>query len=579
MEIVSPSGRTYLWDKPTPPTEADMAELQKFDAAQGPAPVPAAPTQAPAPKSAALPPNVDANGRWTGPRDPRTGMPDLRDLSQFGPALGKMADMGMESGGPALGQAAGVPLAPATFGLSIPILGFLGGMGGNAGAQLRRGGPFKFGQMIGAGVAGAIPGSPLAGAPARAVLREGGKLAAGNLIAKTVETGVDEQRMPTMTEGMGSLGGAALGAGASRFIAAVPQLAKPSAEEALMANRNKAFYALRGEGVVLPPSEMGRGSDTLSSIAGKAATGQQASQMNQQAWNRLAREEVGMAGALPITVKSEPGKISDLDRIRQSAYEPYETIKEISQNAQIKLAELKKKSFTAMGGHELAVQKADPTVKAAMDPLITQAAADVDALKVARFKAQSYYDSFKAGNPKAYEAWQAAKGRVDELTDNIAAAAQSIGDEDLVKRLNSSRTLIAKTYALQKATNPSTGLVDPASLGAQLLDGEPLTGNLKKIADFQLAFHRAAVDAGRVPAPGVNNLSAQISTAIASQGNPSGLASAFINAMGPKPARSFLLSNAYQNSMTQPRYTPTAEEITAMLARFGSQNAGRQVGR
>lgn len=35
MEIVSPSGRTYQWDKSTPPTKADIDELQKFDAAQG----------------------------------------------------------------------------------------------------------------------------------------------------------------------------------------------------------------------------------------------------------------------------------------------------------------------------------------------------------------------------------------------------------------------------------------------------------------------------------------------------------------------------------------------------------------
>lgn len=35
MEIVSPSGRVYKWDSPTPPTAEDIAALQAYDAAQG----------------------------------------------------------------------------------------------------------------------------------------------------------------------------------------------------------------------------------------------------------------------------------------------------------------------------------------------------------------------------------------------------------------------------------------------------------------------------------------------------------------------------------------------------------------
>jgi hypothetical protein len=342
-----------------------------------------------------------------------------------------------------------------------------------------------------------------------------------------------------------------------------------SPQEALNKQRTASFRALRGEGVVLPPSDMvERGSDMMGSIGGKAAMQQQASLKNAPTWNRLAREEIGLKGALPITDKT-------LDAVRSTAYEPYDTIQRISREAKTKLEKLKKDNLTAPGGHELAVQEA--AAASAMNPLMIQAAADVDALKLARFKSSKAYDAFKAGNPAAYETWQAAKAEADRLNENIFAAAESIGDKNLVKRLNEARTLIAKSYSIQRAINPGSGLVDPSEFGRQLRDREPLSGNLKKIGDFQLSYYKDAVEAGRVPAPGVNNLQAQIGMAMASQEGGSGKLMGAINSTIGKPVRAALLSETMQDRYAKPLTVAGPENILDTFARVGGAAGGRNI--
>ena len=80
------------------------------------------------------------------------------------PSIGRMAvDMGTEVGGAIAGQALGAPLAPVTFGLSIPVGGAIGGGIANTlvqRGQIERGEreDFSFGELTAATLLSAIPG-------------------------------------------------------------------------------------------------------------------------------------------------------------------------------------------------------------------------------------------------------------------------------------------------------------------------------------------------------------------------------------------------------------------------------------
>lgn len=554
--VQSPAGQAVTIEGDSPPTEKELDDIfAKVAPADTPAPV--ASGEDPDP----MHPIMGASG----------GLLAGQRMGKGVPVPSVLKDTALEAGGPALGQTIGAfggPLAPVT----VPLGGAIGGVAGDYAAQRRRisageQDKLKFGELAASGFAGMIPGGSLAKATTGAVVRQGLKGAAVNLASKAIETGIDEQRLPTASEAMLATVSGGVGGAVQAKFGPVGEL---SAEDQLYSARNAALKALRGEGVKVPPHELGKGSDMISSVSGKAALQQAAAKDNQFAWNRLAREEFGQSGALPVLPEQYA-------QIRKDSYEPYEKLKSISEKASLDLEDLKKRSLTASGAHALAVQESDPAFRALMDPLVTQAAGDVDALKVARFKAQSAYDSFKAGNPAAYDAWQSARAQAETLNDRLIDAAKSVGDPDLVKRLDASRTTIAKSYAAESATDKTTGLVDPVRLAAQFNDGVPLTGNLKKMADFANAFKREAVMATSVPSPGVNNLNMQLVGNSMAQGSATGVAAGILQGTLGKVTRPAQLSAWNQSRLLNPNLItrPSAKQFAATLARYGAMSAGR----
>ncbi len=511
--------------------------------------------------------NADLRKRWA-----EGGIVErLKLISEHGPSvaakeakrLGNSAtNLAIEGGAPAVGQALGGmtgPLAP----VAVPLLGAAFGAGGNAIAQARGDEPFSMGQVAGAAVSGAIPGASLAGAEGRQVLREGAKYAASNLGSKVLETEIDRGELPTIGEAATSVATGAVGAKLSADLAKVP-LRKLTQEKQMMAMRDDTFKSLRKEGVVIPPHEIGEGSDVLSSIGGKAALSQQASRKNAPAWQKLAREEIGLS--------KEPLPISrqDLTDLRSEYAKPYQELQTIHEEAKTQL-EQRLAELAKMPDPKEALIAADaPAMKESLSILSKWADADVNALKEARFSAQKAYDAFKAGNPAAYDQWQAAKATATKLEQNIEDAAASLHDDTLLSRLKESRKKIAQTYSVEEALNPATGLVDPAMFGRQLDAKEPLSGNLKKIAEFQLAFHRNAVEATRAPYPNVGNVGAMAATSQISRGNVPGAIGGIVSATAGRPARAFLLSDYIQDELANPS---VRQNFSSALARYASQYA------
>lgn len=443
--------------------------------------------------------------------------------------------------------------------------GAVGAMAGEALAESREGEGIKPGRLVSAGISGLVTGKSLAGAGAAKVAGEAAKYAGVGAAGQTAETVIDEGRLPTAGEVAVSAGASALGAPAARVLSkATPATGRDAIYDVEM----ETLRDLRKEGVVIPPHEIGAGSDFVSSIGGKAALQQEAAKRNQFVWQKLAREEIG------LSKESLPIRKSELESIRRDSGAPYREIqtiqREAKQHLQSRLAEIAKEADP----HAAMIKMEEPAMKESLSILNILASADVDALKKARFDAQRARSAFQAGDPNAYQTWQNAKAQAEALEDAIERAAGSLRDTTLLPRLKDARQKIAKTYAVEDALNPGNGFVDPLSFGRQLVNGEPLSGNLEKIAKFQLAFRREAVEAGRVPAPGVGNLGSMMTTGMASQGDAPGVIGAVVNATAGRAARPILLSDLVQDSMLTPK---ERQNLSASLARYLAEESAQEL--
>jgi len=180
MQITSPSGRVYQWNKPTEPTKEDWDALQQYDASLS------------------------------------NAKPEQSSLGQTA------ADIGIETGLGIGGQIAGAALAPLTGAASIPVLGGLGAGAGNVlvqRGQIQRGErpDFSFGELASAIGLGAIPGGKAAKAGGSVLKTMGMRAAQGAGMAgagEIAKVAIDEGRLPTAEEFSKALAGGAVVGGA-----------------------------------------------------------------------------------------------------------------------------------------------------------------------------------------------------------------------------------------------------------------------------------------------------------------------------------------------------------------------------
>lgn len=499
-------------------------------------------------------------------------------------AVGVLADIALEGGGGALGQAAGTPLAPATFGASIPLLGGAGAALGNYLAQKRaiasgEQDSVEKGRILSAALTGAIPGgSALRGLKplAKVALAQG----AAGAAAKTLQTEVDEGRLPTGKEmALATLLPATGGVLAHEAQFLNPRVALAAkAAEAGKSVKAKTLDAAIDAGLVIPPSHGGGGAvgKQLEGIAGKAALDQQVSLKNQAAVNRLVKAELGVPKDQDVTM-------SVLRGIRKEEGAPYAEVEKLASEAQKRVKEIEKR-FSAADPHELAIQKADPATRAELAPLEVRAGANLEALKEARFARDTHFDNYRSsGNPEELSKAIEARKLAESLDDQLEASVTAAGKPELAKRLRAARTRIAKSYSAEEALNLGDANFDASVFGKQLDRGAPLSGNLKLIAEFQQAFPASVREGAKIPTPGVSKLNLPFGLAAAggtygaTQNVPLALASVLAPAAASSGSRALLLSKPYQELFS--RLPENAAKMTpdqlALAIRQLSQSAGK----
>ena len=146
-----------------------------------------------------------------------------------------------------------------------------------------------------------------------------------------------------------------------------------------------------------------------------------------------------------------------------------------------------------------------------------------------------------------------------------------IGQPELLQQFREGRQLIAKTYSVEKALNPTTGTIDARKLAAQAAKGKPLSGGLKEAADFAGRFPKAAQTVeqmGSLPQTSPLDWAAAggISAATA---NPLLLASA----LARPAARGLTLSPLVQNRLVQPAANPLTSLVSQRAVQLGYRAA------
>lgn len=401
----------------------------------------------------------------------------------------------------------------------------------------------------GAGLAGNVAGNiamlaPLAVAPGGATVAGAG--AAGLVAGGLQPTENPQQRLTNMAVGGG------LGAGTQALAGPVAQRlgeaaagrqSAMQAKQAQNAVRDKTLADAQAAGFKVAPTTV---NDTalnraLEKIGGKTAIKQEAQIANQDLVAALSRKEAGLSPTTPLSRET-------LENARNVMAEPYRQIEALPPQA-----------------------LTSPPFRSASDTLkdLRQSRADSN-------RWYQFYD--RSANPSALSKAQRLGNKAEMYENSLEAVATQSGKPDLVDALRDARQRMAKNFDVERALNVGSGIPEIRAYGSALDRNKPLSGDLAMMGRFAEAFQDFAPPSRVMSAPGVSALEPYASAGMgmagsAATGHPAGLLAAGIPLLRG-PARSLVLSDAFQKSMAKPDYSVGA--MTRGAAALGDPETRRR---
>lgn len=326
-----------------------------------------------------------------------------------------------------------------------------------------------------------------------------------------------------------------------------------------------ALQKAQQEGYVVPPSTVNPSplNKTLESIGGKVAMEQDASLKNQGVTDALMKRGLGLDETTQMSEGVLPG-------LRTQAAAPYKALRSVgmmrADGDYGKALDAISSQYTgaAKDFPDLARNDILDAVEAVRKPAF-EADSAMDAIAILRDKASTAYSQGDKALGKAYrEISSAMEGAIER-----SLARRGKDSAQLLKEFRAARQLIAKSYTAEGALNASTGSFNAGKLATQLAKGKPLSGEMKKVAEFATAFPKAAklvLDSGSV-----RNTDVILGggTALMSK-EPSFLLYPFAR----QAIRAGLLSNTGQRLLTSPGMQPMPQ--TAMGLLYGANGLASQ---
>ena len=252
-------------------------------------------------------------------------------------------------------------------------------------------------------------------------------------------------------------------------------------------------------GLVAPPQTTNPSAlhGTIETVAGKIATQQAASVKNQPIADAVAARELGLNPDTPLT---ETG----IKQVIKQAGKAYQALRGVGQ---IMTDEPYLNTLSDVAAQASGPAASFPGSKAS--PLI----AEVDSMLQPSFDASHAVDkiaelrdsssmAYRAGDTRLGAGYRQLSNALEDQIDRGISKNPSVSP-DLVSNFRSSRVLAAKAHSVLDALNPATGNVSIQSLAKS---GDPLSGDLKTLADFGNAVPRATQDVAKIGSHGVSHL-------------------------------------------------------------------------
>jgi hypothetical protein len=240
-------------------------------------------------------------------------------------------------------------------------------------------------------------------------------------------------------------------------------------------------------GYVIPPAtgNPSAAAKTAEGVAGKLSLAQQASASNMANTNRLAARALGLAEDAPLTLGA-------VQAVRREAGKAYESVRGVGVIA------TGPKWTAALNRAQASAQGANRSFPglASKDPL----AARIDSLRKPFVDSSDAVDTIKvlrefadeAAGQRSFKVARTYRELAGELENSIERHLVANRQNGLIDAFRNARQMIAKTYSVEKAMNKGTDSVSATKLARQLDRGTPLSGELKQIGEFGLAFPKAA---------------------------------------------------------------------------------------
>lgn len=383
-------------------------------------------------------------------------------------------------------------------------------------------------------VGGALTGNPLTGATIGA---------GSSLVGKGVEEATGSQSAGIAASLLSGYGGAkaanAIGANA-RAAQAVEQ--QELNERALQLSKKTSIAKdAITSGYKIPPHLIEDNTTTqkvISTVGKKLDIESKASDNNYIKAQKVVQRYVGLPESTPISFENLETKRAELGK----AYE------KLKKQPDIKI------------DSEYAPNELSPKIDQKVDLNMTQRnhikmADAVEHIKQLRADANKI-DRNLNYDPSLDAKSRAFKSEANSLEDLIERNLKKTKKKSLLTGMQKARVGIAKTYSVEDGINKGTGMFDPkhASKLIHAVDGEKIQGELKKLGEYAAAYPDAFKKLEKATSHGVSrgDFGASIISGVGGSvltGNPIGMLAGLVPTAAPYVARSYLLSDKYQQSM------------------------------
>lgn len=454
-------------------------------------------------------------------------------------AVSTASDIVVPAGAATVGQAIGaLPMfSVPTLGLSVPIGGVIGGVGGYLANELAQGRSPTLGGATNTAITSFLPGGQVARMGSGALRGETAKQAMTSMAGAQAERAIEEGKPISPMEAGLAVAGAAAGvrAGAKAgkgAVAADIQLAKQQAD----VNQRRQLALALGyslDPVQGNPTTFTKGIERLQ--GGQAVAQAELARANQPVTNRIIRSEIGLGPDDQLNGRT-------LDNLRYDTQLPYRQLEQLTPLAKTVLEKINKARTDARDlWKDYSVNARTETKKEAI----------------------------------------AATQRAETLENGLEKLAKRLGNPTLVAEMQAARKKLAKIFVAESALNDATQNIDAIVIG-QIHESNPkyLTDSLRDVAEIANMQKAVMKEFVRPPSAGSyavrSALAAGLGAAGYQMGGPQGFAAgALAGAVADIPFQALAGSRPYQAAYGIPRYesltTPTAVQTFLM-------QSGRQAG-